>query len=401
MKWALIFALLGACSFSLAEEAHIHWSEGEHLELGDLAAQKICADLRMKESECPLFSIPRRDHKIRFSYGEIVTSGDFYRSASDMYEDQRTGILSVLKCARKQQRTHPEQNKRDDVHYPSCNLPAFFSIPGYLEIVTTTDDHFGWHNMKAYLKYHGRALTKAQEAFHKGKDSPRTHRRLLQQALAYNAFADHFLSDGFASGHIRVPRAQVKRWARSHLSGLFKSFRGDLLTWLLHDRESQNFHTNREEGLPVQNSLRTQWTTRGDQQLHKANMPQDPARELPLLAMMVSIQEILETARTGVISEGVYKATLLVPFHVGTPMIQKFTPDYQGMSKRHFIKSFYAILPFYERWVHKKDDLQRMLVALPRIFEKFRFDVRRDIQKIPELQKRLPQEYLKAYSEVE
>lgn len=55
--------------------------------------------------------------------------------------------------------------------------------------------------LRLYRAYHGRALEEAAAAVH----SPNT-KAAFERALATDAFACHFLTDLFASGHIRVPR---------------------------------------------------------------------------------------------------------------------------------------------------------------------------------------------------
>lgn len=404
MKALFLFSLLLG-GFSHHSRAHtqnpdIRWSEGEHLELGEQAALRACSELHLLGKDCPVNArIPRGDGKISFHYGELVTSADYYHNPKEMFDDRRKGIGKVIACAHKQKRVHQDQDRSNEVDYPSCNIPGIIAMPNYLEIVTTNYDHFGWNNMKAYVKYHTLALNKAREAY-EHRHSPQHSKSLLNKALIYNAYADHYLTDAFASGHNRVPRIQIKNWASRNLSGFYKSFRGDLLTWLLHDRESLSLHTNKEEGLLVENSLGITWKTRGDSHLHQADTPVDPARELPTQAITHSLKEVLVTWQTGVIPEGVFAATLYVPFHRGIPMSQKFSPAHQGMSKRQFYKAFYSDVPFVERLLYRKADLEDLLRALPAIFVQFRKDIRRDIETMSELSLRLPPEYLKAYSQV-
>lgn len=71
---------------------------------------------------------------------------------------------------------------------------------GYLGLAYVNFDHFGEDAQKAYNAGHTFALRKAAS----NKD-PRT----LELAYGINAFADHFLEDSFASGHLRVPRQQL------------------------------------------------------------------------------------------------------------------------------------------------------------------------------------------------
>lgn len=398
----LFFSVLLISATTYAHEADIRWSEGEHLELGENASKKVCAEMGLIGNKCPVgILIPRKDLKYSFSYGEAVTSADYYHTPQEFYEDRRTGIKNVIACAHKQKRVHREQEQSDDVDYPGCTAEGLLGMPTYLEVITTNYDHFGWNNMKAYVKYHNIALKKAQQSFQKKATSTSESRLLLYQALFYNAYADHYLTDAFASGHVRVPRVQIKNWAIARLPGFFRSLRGDLLTMLMHDRESISMRTNKEEGLLVENSLGDTWTTRGDSNLHLGSFPNDPVREMPTQALTESLRELLTAWQTGEIPQGHFKAAIYVPFHKGIPLAEKFSPQGQGMTKKQFMQAFYSNIPFLERFIFKQSDLERMLVDLPSIYTVFQRDVRKDIETMPELRERLPIEYLEAYSKVQ
>jgi hypothetical protein len=402
MKGFVFAAILVITVSARAHQEDIRWSEGEHLELGENATKKVCAEMGLVASKCPAANpIPRRDQKLSFTYGEVVTSADYYHTPLDFYQDRLIGIRAVLVCAHRQKKVHRDQENSDDVKYPSCTAPGLIGMPTYLEVVTTNYNHFGWNNMKTYVKYHTLALQKAQQSFLKKTTSASESRALLNQALIYNAYADHYLTDAFASGHIRIPRVQIKNWAASRLPGFFKSLRGDLLTMLMHDRESISLRTNKEEGLLVENSLGDVWTTRGDSNLHLGSFPNDPVRELPTQALTESMRELLITWQTGEIPEGQFKAAFYVPFHKGIPLTEKFSARGQGMTQKQFMSAFYSNIPFFERFVFKQSDLERMLQALPSIFTVFQRDIRKDIETMSELRERLPPEYLEAYSKVQ
>ncbi|MNS91369.1 hypothetical protein D3C72_1254560 [compost metagenome] len=121
---------------------------------------------------------------------------------------------------------------------------------------------------------------------------------------------------------------------------------------------------------------------------------------MPEQAIKESVKEILNTWSSGELPEGTFKATLYVPFYRGVPLSEKLSPQYQGMSHREFIKAFYAGLPFYEKLIHRKADLEQMLEDLPRIFTTFQKDVAKDLEAKPELRQRLPEAYIEAYSDV-
>ena len=74
-------------------------------------------------------------------------------------------------------------------------------IPGrMLELAENNHDHFLPYAKDAYLTGHQLALKKAKEA---SKYDENEGKRFLHEALSLDAFACHFLTDSFASGHIR------------------------------------------------------------------------------------------------------------------------------------------------------------------------------------------------------
>ena len=71
-----------------------------------------------------------------------------------------------------------------------------------LELAENNYDHFLPYAKDAYLTGHQLAKEKAREASQYPRD-PELRKKLLHEALSMEAFACHFLTDSFASGHIR------------------------------------------------------------------------------------------------------------------------------------------------------------------------------------------------------
>ena len=65
-------------------------------------------------------------------------------------------------------------------------------------------DHFQPHAKLAYIAGHHLAVEKAIEAAR--QTNPEDKKKLLMEAYAMDAFACHFLTDCFSSGHIRFER---------------------------------------------------------------------------------------------------------------------------------------------------------------------------------------------------
>ncbi len=400
MNQTILLVLITIFSLSSIAQIQAEWSESEHLELGEKGALAACAELHIQANDCPIKNIRRADKVLSFRYGELVTAADFYDYPSEMDQDHRLGIGHVLRC------THAAVNNMLDLipisnDSSNCNITAFLAIPGYLEVVTKNYSHFGWNNMVAYVETHQKALMLAQESFHKKTEHPRQSRRLLEQALIYNGFADHYLTDAFASGHIRVPRIQVKNWALKNLTGNLVSYRGDLLSLIMHDHESRNLRSGHEEGLRVKNSLGDLWMTHGDGELHTNTDGSDQGFVIPMLALKQSFKEVMVAWQTGKAILGIYSASEYVPFHNDVSMVVKFSPEYQHMKKREMLRLIYSTVPLLEGFWFQRSDVEKMLQALPEIFLRFQNEVTQEIQEHLELQEHLPLNYLEAYKKVD
>ena len=71
-----------------------------------------------------------------------------------------------------------------------------------LQLAKNNHDHFLPYAKDAYLAGHQLAIKKAREASQYSQD-PALRKKLLHEAFSMEAFACHFLTDSFASGHIR------------------------------------------------------------------------------------------------------------------------------------------------------------------------------------------------------
>jgi hypothetical protein len=121
--------------------------------------------------------------------------------------------------------------------------------PGrYLNLATTNWDHFGEWAVLAYQAGHAVALGKAIEAHNAA--NPTQARALLTAAYAMNAFADHFLSDLFSSGHMREPRRQIYEGSTDGVSA-------NLCCKGMHDEDSKF-------GLRASNARGNTWRAYGD-----------------------------------------------------------------------------------------------------------------------------------------
>ncbi|MFJ2540555.1 phospholipase [Pseudomonas sp. NPDC087614] len=129
-------------------------------------------------------------------------------------------------------------------------ISALFPLGRYLKLAANNADHFGEWAKLAYIAGHTAALQTAMVA-HANHDEQQ-----LQRAYAMNAFADHFLTDLFSSGHLRVPRKALA-------AAVTPSDLGSLITRFMHDEDSKF-------GLSVRNAYGDQWRAFGDKRYFEA-----------------------------------------------------------------------------------------------------------------------------------
>ena len=72
-----------------------------------------------------------------------------------------------------------------------------------LQLAENNYDHFLPHAKDAYLTGHQLAIEKAREAGNYSGDDKDEEKKLLHEVFSLEAFSCHFLTDSFASGHIR------------------------------------------------------------------------------------------------------------------------------------------------------------------------------------------------------
>lgn len=123
-------------------------------------------------------------------------------------------------------------------------VSALFPLGRYLKLAANNADHFAQWALQAYIAGHTAAL---QHAAHAGAT---TDERQLELAYAMNAFADHFLTDLFSAGHVRVPRKQLA-------AAVTPSDLGSLITRFMHDEDSTF-------GLTLSNAQGDHWHAYGD-----------------------------------------------------------------------------------------------------------------------------------------
>jgi hypothetical protein len=160
---------------------------------------------------------------LTLTYGEVVAlAGDYYATPEELAAELTPAVAKAIRGVTPQ----------DEGTFLLNTHRGWFD---YASLANENQDHFAPRSWGRYLLHHAEALRLALE-------------RDLDAALVRNAFADHFLTDAFASGHLRVPR--------DALVGLA----GALPTRMMHDEENV-------QGLWVQSASGFVWRCYGDDNL--------------------------------------------------------------------------------------------------------------------------------------
>lgn len=374
---------------TIEDKSSIKYQAGEHLLIGNRAYDFACKDADLCSDR-----IPRQDGNVTYTYGEIVAfSGDFYQTPQEFYEEttQRNVFspfandISKAKDLFAQEVDAIEDRvKNNTKEYPDFNISFVLAYPRYLELANNNTAHFGWHNMKAYVRYHSQALALALQA----RADQKNGARLFKKALFFNAFADHFLSDGFAAGHVRVPRAQSLKWQQEKGYGQRAI---SALAKVLHDGDHP---AEVDGGLPVTNARGDIWKTLGDGSLYGTD---DTAARMVTEALEISIQEVLNVY-DGKAPPEVFKAIELVPFPASNVrnLADDFPPDMETEKLQKSLQNLGVIWTLRSAIGLNETLAREYFAALPQLMKNFQKDVQVDLLDA-ELAKRLPKGYAQGY----
>lgn len=291
MKSRLLTSLLTLCvTAAHASSLHYLFEASEHMMIGDEIKLHLNGDhTTFTETKLHLPS------GIDLTYGEILALGDFYglinepisfggtpderaqrfqksfdffardtTKASEALQivavihDEQSAVAAGIAEGKKpeeifKQISNDNNRRWNCITGGGCGTSTWWTIPGrYLELTKQDYDHFNDNAWLSYVTGHQIALSLALQA-HTSHDTQQ-----LQLAYAINAFACHFLSDRFASGHIRTPRNELP----NHVS---PPIAGTLLVEYMHDEENKY-------GIHVHNLRGDHWITYGDRSyLNPAN----------------------------------------------------------------------------------------------------------------------------------
>lgn len=302
-------SILGVSSVTLANadssDFHIFFKAEEHKWLGDQV------NLEFPGVE----AVSSVEHKLKLpngnalAYGDIVSlGGDYYGIPQSPISDGKTFEERVERfkaafdtlaeevasygcdydfCANRvldvfeqehASKASPSDSRRWD-HAAALN---YYTSNNFLQLAIYNWDHFIPTSILAYEAGHAAAIEQALKA--RELTTPQEQTAALELAYAMNAFADHYLTDMFSAGHVRVPRREL------YEQSTFASV-GGLLAKQMHDEDGR-------VGLTVHNRAGVTWKMYGDGELF---LPEaETNRNQVGAAIRASSTEVSDAFKTGV-----------------------------------------------------------------------------------------------------
>jgi hypothetical protein len=146
-------------------------------------------DSTAKASPCA-----QKSRAVSYAYGDHVARVDWALSPGDFF-------LTPV-------RTRNDSSRRAAMtdRVPADAIGALVALPLQdFRLMKENGEHFGARALYSFRLWHRKAMETARAAAHDSTAS-RALERGVALALVYNAFADHYLEDLFAPGHIASPR---------------------------------------------------------------------------------------------------------------------------------------------------------------------------------------------------
>ncbi len=241
-----LHSLLGMTQKSQSKTPDIQrWLASEHTAIGD-ESYKAFSNFQTTTLTSERFNVGGID----MSYGKLAAMADFFEKYAVMLSGKKENLAELSRLVDLEGILGVKQTSKSftmDFLYHAATEGR------YLRLALKNFTHFTYPkgeesnktpaNVYAWKSDHERALNKVNKARKlnsKGKGGEAI--KLLSEAMSVNAYADHFISDAFASGHLVTPR-QLVSWPTKA---------GDI-----HD------HFN-ELGFKVRNKKGEEWFALGD-----------------------------------------------------------------------------------------------------------------------------------------
>lgn len=318
--WQKILPLTLSLAFIQTSFAHntppLQFASAEHIVIGNNI------NLYFSQNDSGQAGLPLTlPNGVKLTYGDLISMGDFYGAPNEKpisqgeTEKERTLLFkqafysfasnasNISELKQITDIAHAEQafvelgmknnEKPEDIYKKigheydrqlncttggGCDINVWWMNPGrYLKLAYANYDHFGDNAITTYQIGHNVALQVAADA-HQKHDLKK-----LELAYAINAFACHFLTDRFASGHIRTPRVELSEQVSS-------SRIGSLLVNYMHEEENAY-------GLHVHNQKGDSWIAYGDKSYFSTQS--EDHRKMIMSAVQNSANEVFAAYMQG------------------------------------------------------------------------------------------------------
>jgi hypothetical protein len=213
----------------------------EHTEIGNLAYAAVTREFRGVGPRSPLRGVLERGSRFRWGdrvkvYGDLVADADYFDTFSDFFRERgrrAAGLAGLIDEGRLATRNLP--------HFTPHNVRAWVRAHDVaVEQMLFAHRQLAWvhdrlHAIDPLLEGARRAILAGDDAradrllsAYRARFEPirvkaekiiPAARRLAWESLLRNAFAEHYLTDAFAAGHIVTPRGEILREAGVAPSG--------------------------------------------------------------------------------------------------------------------------------------------------------------------------------------
>jgi len=330
-----VFILISAISLPSFAETNLQFQSGEHIYIGNSAhlyfpvkkgSTYVYQNLTGAQADFrPLLGLKTAN---LLSYGKIAASPDYFSNPNVIISNGKSlterqtyfnlcfnaflqtklttlnNVYAIMNeevnliATALKNKIQPSIAYKQKVNY---FINKYYNAdPLMLQIALVNFDHFGNDAWLAYQAGHAQAINTAYLAFK--EKTPEKKAKQLVTAYAKEAFADHFLSDNFAAGHMRVPRRELAAISASESSN---GAIGNLLAAFMHD-EDNGF------ALYPTNLNHDTWIAYGDN--YYLDVVDQKNRQLMEITLQQSIDEVIKAFQQGVITPDTkYAAKKMIP----------------------------------------------------------------------------------------
>ena len=292
-----------------------HFESSEHKELGQITLPGLPPDQQK-------LTMP---NGVNLSVGDIIAlAGDYYGIANkpisfgkdendrknrflDAYRtlaySKRRKIRNILEIIQGQLKSIDEAMAQGNPEYVGVQrykwkevLKAlYYTKLNVVRLSEMSFDHMEENTLIAHQAGHILAMEAAARAHY--LQDPKQKYAQLAYAYSLELFACHFLTDHFASGHIRTPSVALHYEFGTEIGGLLAS--------IMHNEENA-------VGLNVTNARGDSWKSYGDARLFESYNKK--TREITIEALKIVINEVYSAFTTGQVPTNKYSAAYqLIP----------------------------------------------------------------------------------------